>query len=97
MVNVLDDRLLFCILFFLKSDLFGSLLDELHLVDGDRTLAVDPLSLDDVLVFHLHDGGNGINTRICHKSESPRLLSPLVFENHAVFQHTKLRKVRSEL
>lgn len=63
---------------------------------GYRPLAVNPLVLDCVLVFELHDLLHGGERLVGHEAEPSRLACAFVLQYGAVFDVTVLNKVRLE-
>ena len=57
----------------------------LHLVNRYSTLAIHPLTLDCMLILHLHYARNRIDVLIGHKAKSSRFLCPFVFQDNTVF------------
>lgn len=77
--------------------LFGLELNQLHLVDRNGTLAVDPLVVDEVLVLIFHHDRDTLNGAVRHKPKASGLVGLFVFEDDAVFQNAEVTKVVSEL
>ena len=54
-------------------------LDFSHHINRYGTLAVDPLTLDDVLLLKLHYCLHTVDVGVCHEAKPSRLLCPFIF------------------
>jgi hypothetical protein len=89
-----------CLINFFKTYVLINLLRQLdssHLIDRDCTLAIDPLSLDDMLLLETHNSMNTTDVIVGNKPKSSWLLCSLILKNNTVFKIPILAKVRSEL
>lgn len=84
----------------MRSDvttLLGLQLNQLHLVDRYRTLAVYPFVLNIMLVFVSHHDCNALNRAIRHETKASWFVCSFVFEDHTVFQNAELAEIISKL
>ena len=68
----------------------------INLIRRYSTFAINPLSLNLMLIFHLHHSFNAFNGIVSYKSKPSRLLSPLVLQDYAVNQVPELFEVISK-
>ena len=65
----------------------------LHLLDGNCTLHVNPLTLNDMLLLQFQYQVDAVNVIVSHKAKSPWFVGPLVLQNYAIFDITKVTKI----
>lgn len=65
----------------------------LHLLDGNCTLHVNPLTLNDMLLLQFQYQVDAVNVIVSHKAKSPWFVGPLVLQNDAIFNLTKVTKI----
>ena len=65
----------------------------LHLLDGNCTFHVDPLTLNDMLLLQFQYQVYAMNVVVSHEAKSPWLVGPLVLQNYAIFDVTKVTKI----
>ena len=69
----------------------------LHLLDGNCAFHVNPLTLNDMLLLQFQHQVDTVDVIVGDKAESPWLVRPLILQNHAIFNFTKVGKICLEV